>query len=731
MGIISSVKKGYENVKNIFTPREKQTTTTITPEVRSVTFDTPEGTRTEVVRPSTTVTTIKGRKDSGGSDYVSIARVSQETVPTSSVDKGILIVKQEEKKMTYGSPKPVYTLQSNNIYDAMNEGSFLSQATFQNKKINTLEQYRYNSAVANLYQEAFKQGEAFNYERELPIAIERGRQEYFNLPFRTKTKLIGGSSYVGFKRGGVALLEAPLNLGMRQTKGSPFKSKAPTFPEDSFLGSFKSYPSLVTNKWYEKLESPQLISSFAPLVPAGYSAFSNIQKAGLLRGSLNTVSSIGQTFNPLRVTPSTYFYTDNIRGSLKYTFKGGTTERIIFGKENVNINLFDKPMKFGSTDIQFTRGGSGVGSRIIESPFIQINPSGSVSTGQRYFSSTYSIKDFGFGKGEYGLSTKNKYGNIDLPLGKIKGGRSLYNEKVVEDFMVYDNNKVLNLAPNIRRIGFSQTAIKQTSDKVYPFGSGQSSFGFSPSGKYRSNVKTVGYEVDLNRVFGLNDKTVSPFFDSATKGKQFPQYRTLQTPQIKQPAIANILKPQTSAPVILDNPFRPPISTGRNYPFTVARTTNINIQTPYNVPRITPFNVPRITPNIIQPPSNIGTQTTIIGSPQFEVPRIPKTEVPRIPQFEVPRVPAFNVPQILTPRSSVVQNGTGWGFPDLSGFDSSAFFNVRYKAKQKKKYTPSYESFVFNIRGRKPKGVETGLRIRPIPKGFSFGNNKKRFKMLI
>jgi hypothetical protein len=47
----------------------------------------------------------------------------------------------------------------------------------------------------------------------------------------------------------------------------------------------------------------------------------------------------------------------------------------------------------------------------------------------------------------------------------------------------------------------------------------------------------------------------------------------------------------------------------------------------------------------------------------------------------------------------------------------------RYKGKQRKKYTPSYEAFVFGIRGKAPRGTETGARIRPITKGFTFANN--------
>ena len=63
--------------------------------------------------------------------------------------------------------------------------------------------------------------------------------------------------------------------------------------------------------------------------------------------------------------------------------------------------------------------------------------------------------------------------------------------------------------------------------------------------------------------------------------------------------------------------------------------------------------------------------------------------------------------------------------PISSSFDFNTGFRPfkRFRGKQKTKYTPSYEAIIFNIRGKAPKGVETGARIRPILGGF----NLKRF----
>jgi hypothetical protein len=54
------------------------------------------------------------------------------------------------------------------------------------------------------------------------------------------------------------------------------------------------------------------------------------------------------------------------------------------------------------------------------------------------------------------------------------------------------------------------------------------------------------------------------------------------------------------------------------------------------------------------------------------------------------------------------------------GADFGGLTNRKIKAKRITRYTPSYTALVFGIKGRKPRGVETGARIRPITKGFSW-----------
>jgi hypothetical protein len=66
------------------------------------------------------------------------------------------------------------------------------------------------------------------------------------------------------------------------------------------------------------------------------------------------------------------------------------------------------------------------------------------------------------------------------------------------------------------------------------------------------------------------------------------------------------------------------------------------------------------------------------------------------------------------------------------GMDTGKLGKRRIPTRKIVEYTPSYSAFVFNIFGKKPTGIETGLRVRPIPRGFSFinifGERRKKIK---
>jgi hypothetical protein len=107
----------------------------------------------------------------------------------------------------------------------------------------------------------------------------------------------------------------------------------------------------------------------------------------------------------------------------------------------------------------------------------------------------------------------------------------------------------------------------------------------------------------------------------------------------------------------------------------------------------------------------------------YNPPSSPSSSRVDIPSYNPSSSPSYNPPSSpklggggsYTPNYEVPG---GIVFPKFDMDFSSKFRG--FKGKQRKKYTPSFEALVFNIRGKAPKGTETGFRVRPITKGYSF-----------
>lgn len=120
------------------------------------------------------------------------------------------------------------------------------------------------------------------------------------------------------------------------------------------------------------------------------------------------------------------------------------------------------------------------------------------------------------------------------------------------------------------------------------------------------------------------------------------------------------------------------------------------------------------TPKLFQPSFQYSPQGSKTFQNQINI-QIPKTFTPNInpssPQpfktpFSIPAIPPFWLP---------------------SGSLESMGSSRRFRGKQRKKYTPSYEALIFNIKGKQPKRI-TGAEIRPITKGFNWNfNNPSSF----
>lgn len=128
-----------------------------------------------------------------------------------------------------------------------------------------------------------------------------------------------------------------------------------------------------------------------------------------------------------------------------------------------------------------------------------------------------------------------------------------------------------------------------------------------------------------------------------------------------------------------------------------TRQTSAFVPITINVPKSgsSLMTAPVIT--TIQVPQLITEQTTTVGFPPITPPTVPTYKPPK-PGLDVPLIPPV--------------------FPKLD-FDFG-LGSRKFKGKQRTKYTPSFKALVLNIRGKQPRGLETGARLRPITKGFKW-----------
>jgi hypothetical protein len=135
-------------------------------------------------------------------------------------------------------------------------------------------------------------------------------------------------------------------------------------------------------------------------------------------------------------------------------------------------------------------------------------------------------------------------------------------------------------------------------------------------------------------------------------------------------------------------------------PITITKPAQISIpavtQTSRIEPTLKPINIhfPVQVPTAIQVPTTIQTPVTIQQPVSIQTPVVPTI-------FKFPITPI--VPAV---------------FPLVPSFDFGMTAR-KFRGKQRKKYTPSFEALIFGIRGKAPKRI-TGLETRPITKGFSF-----------
>ncbi len=139
-------------------------------------------------------------------------------------------------------------------------------------------------------------------------------------------------------------------------------------------------------------------------------------------------------------------------------------------------------------------------------------------------------------------------------------------------------------------------------------------------------------------------------------------------------------------------------------------------QTLSQVPKTIPSSGSVISPAVIY---NTNTSQNVALSP-IQIPKI--AQQPRIITKLVSPPLAGLTGGTVTPNLSYAFKLPRVILPILPPIrmDAGKLGKRRIPIRKIVKYTPSYSALVYNIRGNKPKGIETGLRLRPIPKGFSF-----------
>lgn len=117
-----------------------------------------------------------------------------------------------------------------------------------------------------------------------------------------------------------------------------------------------------------------------------------------------------------------------------------------------------------------------------------------------------------------------------------------------------------------------------------------------------------------------------------------------------------------------------------------------------------------------------GGSSSKMGAIQFNIPIQPP-----IQQNE--QSPIFNYKPFVSTFAQPVTTFPAFALPLLNkkfSFDFSLGTRKVKGRKRRSKYTPSYEALLLNVSGKQPRGIETGLKLRPIPRGFkwSFGRIK-------
>jgi len=286
--------------------------------------------------------------------------------------------------------------------------------------------------------------------------------------------------------------------------------------------------------------------------------------------------------------------------------------------------------------------------------------------------------------------------------------------------------------PSIARLGSFDLTTSSISNQEATYIFGQSVGKFLTSRKitpfyFRTISQQIGGGLDITF-----DSSGGGFIPKIPKGSSIDIGGTSQVQVTK---IDTVVKAVTTAPTTINT--SPPSTTTITtktpttlFPMTSQRTSQTQVsltrQITSQVPITTQSNRQAMFPTTTQVSpqifSQVITQSPIQSSLTSQTTSLTSAQaLTQIPIQTTTQTPTSITPTIFTPISPTPI------VPILPPFRMNFPTGIKSRSvkgkKPRYKYTPDFPSLVLNIKGKQPKGMETGLKIRPIPKNFkwSFG----------
>lgn len=516
------------------------------------------------------------------------------------------------------------------------------------------------------------------------------RREYYKLPITTQIKLEGAELYYGAVKFGESSkqfiaqtnLVTAFSMGRYQVKNGEVISGniSQTFSKTNI----PSVPHIKGQNWFTELVTERPATTFQVgagaylILSSAKQTIGNIQQFGFKEGLGTSLAG----FSPINLEASGGFDI-----SKRLIEAPPSSKRISFiNKQGITTTIQETkiPAKLGSADL-------GINIRNVQS----VSPTGK-----------------GFGIQE-----------TTAPIWTYRGGVLTNTQVTTKSLNLFQPSKVEGIfdVTSISKGGIRTTRVSGVDQKL--FKTDTFSIGRFASGEVGNPlIKTGDKSFDLETGFKTQFKGYSVVYGSSTPettgtDTQSFMYKSGGT----KTSLSKTFKPQTEVINVIPQNQLIKIQTKQTIVPTQLQTKTSTKQETQQVSR-TSLAEYQIVKNILDtkvisiPKYNTLTRTSL-SSPQVLIqPQITKQITRQV--ATAPSIPITNMPFTPIPIIPPIFN-----FPSMDLSGTRRVKNIR--GKQPKRYTPSYEAIVFNIRGKKPKGIETGARVRPITKGFSFSNKIK------